>query len=67
MRALAAESQGIDRTLELSEQIINMGEESSNMLSGQASRLMNVGKNLGRLELSALPGADKLITLIGKE
>lgn len=35
-------------------------------MQGQTSRLKNTGRNLNKLERSAIPGADRLITMINK-
>ena len=43
-----------------------MGTSSAQALQGQTNRLKNTGKNLNKLEKSAIPGADRLITMINK-
>lgn len=66
MRNLANENNGLDKTIELSNSIMQMGSESAAMLEGQTSKLRNANKNLSKIEKSSIPGADKLISLIGK-
>jgi hypothetical protein len=43
-----------------------MGVNSASALQAQTSRLRNTGRNLSKLEKSALPGADRLITMVNK-
>ena len=66
MKNLADESSGLDKTIELSSSINQMANESAARLEGQTGKLKNARSNLSKLEKSAIPGADKLISLIGK-
>ena len=66
MRNLAQESVGLDRTLEITNEIMQVGSSASSQLDGQTSRLKRAGSNLSLLEHSAVPGAEKLIGLISK-
>ena len=66
MRGLAQESVGLDRTLEITNEIMTVGSQASAQLDGQSGRLKNAGSNLSLLENSAVPGAQKLIGLISK-
>ena len=43
-----------------------MGTDSAARLEGQTSKLKKANSNLSLIEKSAIPGADKLIALIGK-
>ena len=43
-----------------------MGNDSASRIEGQTSKLRNANRNLSKIEKSAIPGADKLISLIGK-
>ena len=66
MRGLASESVGLDRTLDLTNEIMSVGSAASSNLEGQTGRLRNAGNNLSRIETAAVPGAEKLIGLISK-
>lgn len=66
MRGLAAESCGIDRTMDLSNEIMTVGSAASSQFAGQTNRLRNAGSNLSKIEKSSVPGAEKLIQLISK-
>ena len=41
-----------------------MGQSSAQALHSQTGRLKHTSKTLGRIERSALPGADRLITMV---
>ena len=43
-----------------------MGNDQASRLEGQTNRLMNANKNLTKIEKSVIPGAEKLVGLIGK-
>ena len=43
-----------------------MGNEQASRLEGQTNKLMNARRNLQLIEKSAIPGAEKLMGLIGK-
>ena len=64
MRGLALESSGLDRTRELSDEIAAVGSAASAQLDGQTGKLRNAGSNLSKIEKSAVPMAEKLVSLI---
>ena len=64
MRGLALESSGLDRTRELSDEIVAVGSAASAQLDGQTGKLHNAGSNLSKIEKSAVPMAEKLVSLI---
>ena len=64
MRSLAQESVGLDRTLDLTNEIMHVGTSASSQLAGQTNRLRNTNSNLSKIERSAVPGAEKLIGMI---
>ena len=66
MRGLAKESTGLDRTLNLTTEIMSVGSSASAQLDNQTQRLKNAGNNLGKIERTAAPGAEKLIGMINK-
>ena len=66
MRSLAQESVGLDRTLDLTNEIMSVGSSASSQLAGQTNRLRNTNSNLSKIERSAIPGAEKLIGMIGR-
>lgn len=66
MRGLAKESTGLDRTLDLTNEIMSVGGTASSSLDGQTRRLKNAGGNLSKIERTAAPGAEKLIGMISK-
>lgn len=66
MGHLAQEGQALDKTIQMTNTIVQMGVSSASSLQGQTSRLRNTKQNLGKLERSALPGADRLITMVNK-
>ena len=65
VRGLASESQGLDRTLDLTSEIMSVGSAASAQLDGQTGRLRNTNSTLKKLE-ETVPGAEKLISLISK-
>ena len=66
MRGLASESQGLDRTLDLTNEIMQVGTSASSQMDGQTARLRKANSNLSKIEKSAVPGAEKLVGLISK-
>ena len=66
MRGLAQESTGLDRTLDLTGEIMSVGSSASAQLDGQTRRLKNAGNNLSTIERTAAPRAEKLIGMINK-
>ena len=66
MRGFAQESQGLDRTLDLTNEIMSVGSSASAQLDNQTRRLKNAGNNLSTIERTAAPGAEKLIGMISK-
>ena len=66
MRGLAQESTGLDRTLDLTSEIMSVGSAASSQLEGQTSRLRNANSTLSKIERSSVPGAEKLVSLISK-
>ena len=46
IRGLAQESKGLDRTLDLTNEIMTVGGQASAQLEGQTNRLRNAGSNL---------------------
>ena len=43
-----------------------MGSDQASSLERQTNRLMNANRNLTKIEKSVIPGAEKLVGLIGK-
>ncbi len=60
------EGSKLDKTLAMGEEIINMGRLSSQNMATQAERLKKTGRNLKKIEHSAVPGIDKLLGKINK-
>jgi hypothetical protein len=66
MHQLSQEGANLDKTLAMTNEIVSMGANSAQSLQGQTNRLRNTNRNLGKIEKSALPGADRFITMINK-
>lgn len=66
MGQLAQEGSTLDKSIQMTNQIVKMGVNSASALQAQTGRLANTSRTLSKLERSALPGADRLITMVNK-
>ena len=58
------EGSKLDRTIAMSEKILGIGSMSSQMMQGQSEKLKKSGRNLKRIEKSAVPGLDRMVGMI---
>lgn len=65
LKNLTKEGQRLDKTLAMTEEIIGLGSNSSQQMYAQQERLKKTSRNIKKIEKSAVPGLDGLITGIG--
>ena len=62
---MVVEGDRLDGTLKLTEEIIALGNSSGLQMESQREKLKKTGKNLKKIQVSAIPGIDKLLGKIG--
>jgi len=63
---MAGEGKQLDATIRMTQEVIEMGSSSAAQMHGQTDSLKNTNSILGRMQNSAIPGADKLVSMINK-
>jgi len=66
MKSALKEGERLDKTLSLAEEIIQLGNQSSQGMQGQSEKLKKTQRTLKRIQESSIPGLDKLLGLIKK-
>ena len=64
LKGLMSEGDRLDKAIAMTSEIIGIGSVSGQNMRAQSEKLRKTGRNLKKIEHSAIPGLDKLIGLV---